>query len=184
MKGLGGQIKQFRKERGLTLGEVSKKTGIDQATLSRIEHGKMTGTLDSHMRIAEALGLRLPELYEEVLTRTEQAKEKVACQKIETFSHSSGAVAELLTSGILKKKMTPVLLKIKPRGRTEMEEYPVSTERFLYILKGSVEIRIGNKRRPLKTGECLYLNAAAPHYFTNPSKSEAWCLSVMTPASL
>src|SRR6185503_12090764 len=98
MQGLGERIKNVRKSRKLTLIEVAKSTGIDQATLSRIENGKMTGTLDSHMRIADALGVRLPELYDQVMAQVEEHKEKLTQQKVERFSHSSGAVAELLTT--------------------------------------------------------------------------------------
>ena len=104
MKGLGMRIKELRKARRLTLVEVAKKTGIDQATLSRIENGRMTGTLDSHMKIAAVLNLTLPELYQDVLTIANESKEKETRQKVETFSHSSGAVAELDSShlGILR----------------------------------------------------------------------------------
>ncbi len=184
MKGLGQRIKTLRKSRKLTLVEVAKKTGIDQATLSRIENGVMIGTLNSHMRIAEALGLNLPDLYEDVLDKLSEAKDRSVMRKLETFSHSSGAVAELLTSGILQKKMMPVLLKLKPKGRTEIEEYPATTERFVYALKGSVEVSIGKDQKKLNPGESLYFNASLPHHFTNNSKSESWCLSVMTPSAL
>ena len=184
MKGLGERIKNLRKERGITLVEIAKKTGIDQATLSRIENGKMTGTLDSHMKIAEALGMRLPDLYEDVMNKVNEAREKATRQKVETFSHSSGAVAELLTSGILQKKMMPILLKIKPKGRTEAEEYSAATERFIYVLKGALEVSAGKEKKVLKEGESLYFNASLSHSFVNPYKEEAQCLSVMTPASL
>jgi transcriptional regulator with XRE-family HTH domain len=185
MKGLGSRIKVLRRERKLTLVDIAKKTGIDQATLSRIENGKMTGTLDSHMRIAEAIGLRLPELYEAVLNKISALREKNVRQKIETFSHSSGAVAELLTTGILSKKMMPVLLRVKPKGRTETEEFPVGTERFLYVLSGSIQVRLGKEMKILKDGENMYFNASLPHHFENTSKSsDARCLLIMTPASL
>ena len=184
MKGLGERIKSLRVSRGLTLVGLATATQIDQATLSRIENGRMTGTLASHMKIAEALGLRLPDLYEQTLHDLNEAKEKEARKKIETFSHSSGAVAELLTHGILQKKMMPILLKLKPGGRTEIEEYSSPAERFAYVLKGSVEVTVGEEKKRLEPGESLYFNASRPHHFRNASKSECWCLSVITPASL
>ena len=184
MKGLGQRIKSLRKERKLTLVEIAKKTGIDQATLSRIENGVMIGTLNSHMRIAEALGMNLPDLYEDVLGKLSEAKDRTIQKKLETFSHSSGAVAELLTSGILQKKMMPVLLKLKPKGRTENEEYQLGAERFVYILTGSVEINFGKEKKLLKEHESLYFNASAPHCFRNSSKSQCQLLSILTPSSL
>ncbi len=184
MKGLGERIKTLRKQRKITLVEVAHKTGIDQATLSRIENGRMTGTLASHTKIAEVLGGRLPELYEDVIEKINEDRENAARRKLETFSHSGGAVAELLTSGVLQKKMMPILLKIKGKGRTETEEYPAGSERFIYCIKGAAEITIGREKKGLKSFEGLYFNAALPHFFKNSAKGECWCLSVMTPTSL
>ena len=184
MKGLGSRIQFLRKQRKITLVEMSKKTDIDMATLSRMENEKMVGTLDSHMRIAQALGLRLPQLYDEVAQKLEDAKDKAIRQKVETFSHSSGAVAELLTHGILQKKMMPTLLRIKPKGATELEEHPALSERFIYCLKGNVEVRIGKEERILNPGDSLYFDASIPHSFKNTAKTESELLSIITPTSL
>ncbi len=184
MKGLGQRIKMLRKMRDLTLTDVAKKTGIDQATLSRMENDLMVGTIHSHMKIADALGIPLPDLYKDTLNKLSETKEKSFTKKIETFSHAGGAVAELLTTGILQKKMMPVLLKLKPKAFTETEEYPRHTERFVYAMKGEVEISVGKEKKAIKEGETLYFDAGQPHSFKNNSKSECWCLSVMTPTSL
>ena len=184
MKGLGRRIQWLRKQRKITLVEMAKKTDIDQATLSRMENEKMVGTLDSHMRIARALGLRLPELYDEVVQKLEEVKEKAVRQRVETFSHSSGAVSELLTSGILQKRMMPVLLRVRAGGSTETEEYPSPAERFVYLLKGAVEVKIKNEQKILEPGDSLYFNASIPHSFKSASKTESELLSVVTPTSL
>ena len=70
MKGLGKAMLQMRNAKKLTLVKLAKMSGIDQATLSRIENEKMTGTLESHSRIAKSLGVPLPDLYTTVLTKT------------------------------------------------------------------------------------------------------------------
>lgn len=184
MKGLGQRIKELRKTRKLTLVEIAKKTGIDQATLSRIENGVMTGTLESHMKISDVLGINLPSLYDDVITKTNEIKEKAARQKIETFSHSSGAVSEMLTTNILRKKMMPVLLKLKPGGQTETEEFSAGTERFIYVIKGSVQILAEGEKNEVHSGESFYFDASKPHHFKNLTKSEVWALSVSTPVSL
>ncbi len=186
MKGLGERIRTLRKDAKLTILDMAAKTSIDQATLSRIENGKMTGTLDSHRRIAEALGIRLPDLYESVSDPKTQAQDKKLAQKLETFSHSSGAVAELLTTAVLQKKMMPVLLKLKHKGHTEPEEYSLQTERFLYVAKGMVELILGKDKesRILKQHDSIYFNASTPHQIWNRFKSESWVVSVLSPSSL
>ena len=184
MKGLGDRIRDLRKSRHMTLVEIAKASGIDQATLSRIENSKMTGTLDSHRRIAEALGVRLTELYESVMQQLSEAKDKRALRKIETFSHSGGTVAELLTTGVLQKKMMPVLLKLKGKGRTETEEFPPFSERFVFVVRGAVEVVLGKETTPFNQGQSFYFKASVPHSFKNRLKTVSQILSVITPVSL
>jgi transcriptional regulator with XRE-family HTH domain len=51
---IGDNIKSQRLKRRLTLTELSLKSGVQLATLSRIENNKMSGTVKSHKSIAQA----------------------------------------------------------------------------------------------------------------------------------
>jgi DNA-binding XRE family transcriptional regulator len=57
---LAAALKQFRKDRRLSLSDVAKRSGIDKAALSRIENGQnvnpTVGTLET---IARSLGTQL-----------------------------------------------------------------------------------------------------------------------------
>src|ERR1700730_2514626 len=51
------ELKKARKAAGLTLAAVSKRTGMDQATLSRLENGRQPNpTVDTLWRYARAVG--------------------------------------------------------------------------------------------------------------------------------
>ena len=63
---LGHKIRAFRKERNWSLEQLSAKSGVALATLSRIENSKGLGTFRTHQRIAEALALPLPDLYRDL----------------------------------------------------------------------------------------------------------------------
>ena len=53
-------LKQAREDRGLSLSEVSRRSGIDLASLSRLESGKNPNpTFETLSRYAHVLGLRL-----------------------------------------------------------------------------------------------------------------------------
>ena len=66
------ELKTMREKAGLTLSVVSKLTGMDQATLSRLENGRQPNpTVDTLWRYATAIGRNL------VLTHAgETAKER------------------------------------------------------------------------------------------------------------
>jgi hypothetical protein len=51
------ELKQARRAAGLTLAAISRRTGMDQATLSRLENGRQPNpTVDTLWRYARAIG--------------------------------------------------------------------------------------------------------------------------------
>ncbi len=50
----------------LTLTQLSELSGIQIATLSRMENGKMTGTLEAYEKIAGVYEVKLWELFREM----------------------------------------------------------------------------------------------------------------------
>jgi DNA-binding XRE family transcriptional regulator len=73
------ELKMARHAAGLTLAAVSKLTGMDQATLSRLENGRQPNpTIDTLWRYASAVGRQL------VVTHAEPAAETPANGKAST----------------------------------------------------------------------------------------------------
>jgi transcriptional regulator with XRE-family HTH domain len=71
------KIKRAREAAGLTLAEVSRRCGIDQPALSRLENGlNKNPTLDTLWRYAAAVGRRLV-LTTEAIRDTRPARAKV-----------------------------------------------------------------------------------------------------------
>nr|HPM43252.1 helix-turn-helix transcriptional regulator [Candidatus Omnitrophota bacterium] len=63
---IGDVIHRFRKEKKLTLSELTERSGVALATLSRMENNRMTGTLESHIEICKALDSTLADLYKDL----------------------------------------------------------------------------------------------------------------------
>lgn len=186
-KTLGARLRALRKSQKITLVELAKASGVDIATISRIETGKMTGTLESHIKLATALGAKITEVYSGI----EEARVKdavtlqPATKRADVYVHDAGKFSmAMLTTDILKKQLMPVLVTIEPGGSTHKEEARVGTEKFLYVLEGHVEAKVGDATHLLKKGSSLYLDASIPHALHNPGHSLAKCLSVITPPVL
>ena len=56
---IGQRIAQLRKEKGLTILELSEITGLDNSNIGKIEKGKYNVGIDILGRIADALGVRI-----------------------------------------------------------------------------------------------------------------------------
>ncbi len=122
---IGGKIKELRKNRKMSLTELAEKTGIQIATLSRIEHMKMTGTLQSHIQIAKALGIELTDLYRDLSTSSPSGSTThETSHEAESFTYNDKASYEILTNKILARKMMPVLLKLNPADQPTPNKTP------------------------------------------------------------
>jgi len=180
---VGDIIHKLRKECKMTLLELSEKSGVALATLSRVENNKMTGTLDSHISISKALGIDLPDLYKDIAS----AKKIIELhpKKIKAdIGYSKRSVREVLTSGVSSKKMMPVLIKISKAGATASERSKSGAEKFIYIVSGKVRAGIGEEKYDLSEGDTLYFDASTPHHFRNTGSTEARVISVTCPSAL
>lgn len=180
---IGKILRQFRQAKGWSLAELSKHSGVALSTLSRIETARMTGTLESHVKIAQALGVRLAEFYAALdpgpaleLLRNEEAS-RVSYSGREAHVH-------LLSRSSLQKQMLPVKLQLPPHKSTSRERSPEGTEKFVYVLKGLLEVSVGEETVRLKPGDSLYVRASLPHGFANPGAAPVLALCVSAPPSL
>ncbi len=181
---LGRKIRELRQAKDWSLADLANRSGIALSTLSRIETGRMTGTLESHVAIARALGTRLAELYAILepagppaeLTRLDEDRHAVVTAK--------GTTLHLLTSSAAQKKMLVAVLTLPPRKGTRDEKGPAGSERFLYVLKGEVQVALNREKHRVKAGGGLYFQAALSHSFLNPGASAARALLVSCPPAL
>lgn len=178
---VGEIIHRLRKEKELTLLELSEKSGVALATLSRIENGKMTGTLESHMNICKALEITLPELYKDLSASKKTLEIRSRKEHADVFVHDKNSSAEMLASKVLNKKMMPILIKIAEGGSTHKEETKSGVEKFVYVLDGKVEANIGEETYNLTRGDTLYFESSLPHQFKNTGKGESRLICVISP---
>lgn len=178
------KIRSLRKEKKLTLKQLSQASGVALATLSRIETGRMIGTIESHKSIASALGKTLSQLYSDIEKQEKSVEYQSLKNRTDLFLHNDKASYYMLTSNMLSKKMMPVILKITSGGKTTPEQSTIETEKFIYVLKGQVGVVIADKDHALKKGETLYFNGNVSHYIKNTGKEEARAICVISPPVL
>ncbi|MDO8580125.1 MAG: XRE family transcriptional regulator [Candidatus Omnitrophota bacterium] len=180
---IGKRLKEIRKQKRISLSELAQTSGVQIATLSRIEHLKMVGTLESHMKIAKALGVDITQIYSGIIK--EEDKVDIRGPKAgDVFRHSEKSSYEILTRNIREKKMMPILLKIEAGGQTNKEQNVPSSEKFIYVLDGKINAVIGGQTYALARGNSLYFDAGAEHLFVNAGSATARAIVVVTPTAL
>lgn len=178
---IGEIIHKLRKDRKMTLLELSQKSDVAIATLCRIEKGHMTGTLQSHMKICKALEIPLPELYKDLMPKPVEVRTKKTHGEV--FVHSKNASSEILISNV-NKKMAPISIRVNKGGSTDEEITKPGVEKFIYVLAGRVDIVIGGETYDLTKNDVLYFDSSAPHHYKNTGTGEARLICVVCPPIL
>ena len=181
---LGNRIKELRKAKKITLVELAELTGVAQATLSRIETGVMQGTVESHRKIAEALGVSLSELYASLEGYSKKAIYKEGREKKETLYHNEKVKCELLTSEIMKKKITPLMITIAGKCETPQERKEKGVEKFLFVLEGNVTVTLDKNEYNLSQNDSLYFDASQSHRIINRGSRSAKIFCTVSPPNI
>lgn len=181
---LGPRIRQLRQTKGWSLADLSKRSGVALSSLSRIETGRMTGTLESHIDVARALGVRVSELYATLDLQGPAVEVRSAAQVRERYATAKGAAFAVLTGSSLQKKMLPALIRLPSRKGTSSERGPAGSERFLYVLQGQMQLTAGDEKFKLGPGDSAYLQASTPHSLLNVGPGPLQAISVTCPPVL
>jgi len=66
---IGTTIRAFRLQRGMSQGDIEKRTGLLRCYLSRVENGHTVPSLDTLAKIASALDLPLSQFFSDEVVR-------------------------------------------------------------------------------------------------------------------
>ena len=175
---IGKRMREIRKQKKITLIELSKITGVAQATLSRMETGQMLGTVESHQKIAEALGISLSDLYEGIDRRVEAVRQSKAAEPRRVVLKNDSVRAELLTPNISSKKIVPILVTLSANGKTPMDRGERGVDKFVWVVDGEIQVAFDNATYDLSSNDTLYFEASAPHQFINKRSQQSKLLVV------
>ncbi len=163
---LGRQIRDHRKQRNLTLQELSDLTGLSKPNLSQIENNIVTPPIATLLKISTALGITIGTFFK----NDEQAESIVVVRKADRHGIAKGPHVshigyqyEPLAYPRSEKKMEPFIVHVEERKSSDIVYNNHIGEEFLFILEGEVEFRSGANVIILKEGDSLYFDAGIPH---------------------
>ncbi len=182
---IGAKLKLLRGN--MTLTELAKRSDVDKAIVSKIESGKMTGTVECHRKLAEVFGLKLSEFYAYMEDeKPEPAEFHAGNAKTDVYQD----FLEILTTIPLAKKMLPTFVTLKPGEEQHLEETIKKVERFIYVLSGEIDVSVEGKTYQLKKnpaidqGDSLYSTSMQRHKIKNKGTAVARALCISAPPVL
>ncbi len=170
---VGDRIKRFRVGAGLSLDDLSARTGLQAEELERIEKNMISPALGILTKICGGLGIRLGHFFQQgprkfySVVRAEE--EEVATRFADKDGVDHGYVYRSLGWEKRKQTMDPFLVTLTPPsapdGKKIEPEKPLSHdgEEFLYILAGQIEVQLQGQDIVMNPGDSIYFDASMSH---------------------
>jgi transcriptional regulator with XRE-family HTH domain len=176
---IGKRIKEYRKDRGISLQGLAEKTGYTKGYLSKIEKAEKAPPVSTIINIAKALNITLPEIFGET------GENCTACLVNRSERHDIardgtvfGYAYQTLAHKFLNKHMDPYILTL-PVSPREKAIFQHKGEEMLFVLEGTMKFFHGEKEFIMKEGDCLYFDGSIPHYGFCLNNEEVKCLMVI-----
>jgi transcriptional regulator with XRE-family HTH domain len=165
---IGEKLRTLRLRKSMGLVELGKHTGLSAALLSKLERGKLFPTLPTLLRIALVFGVGLDYFFTDerkrrvvsVVRRGERVRfpERPGTTDVQYFFECLDyrATERKLSAFAADFQDVPVE-KLKPHQHAGVE--------FLYLVKGSLTIRIGSEEFVLEPEDAIYFDSAVQHSY-------------------
>lgn len=180
--GIAQKIRQIRLGQGMSLQDLSRKTGLSMTFLSRLENDKANISVLNLRAVANALGVPIASLFsqdDQSLVKVSRAGKR---RKMILMVFGRKKVTEEWLLPDSNAKLEPAVVTLPPRTNGG-PSFSHEGEEFLWVLKGKVRFHLGSDVFNLEEGDSLYYPATISHQIFNDSDKKALLLFVATPWS-
>jgi transcriptional regulator with XRE-family HTH domain len=165
---IGEKLRTLRLRKSMGLVELSKHTGLSAALLSKLERGKLFPTLPTLLRIALVYGVGLDYFF------TDERKRRVVSvvrnsERIR-FPERPGVQDvpyhfECLDYRATERKLSAYWAEFTEAPLEKPRPHQHAGVEFLYLIKGSLTLKIGSEEFPLEAEDAIYFDAAVQHSY-------------------
>jgi transcriptional regulator with XRE-family HTH domain len=169
---LGGKVARARAERGWSLQQVARRSGVSAAAIHKIEKSGMTPTIASLMKIASALGKSVAYFIEEseplrpvTLIRHDARALLYTSKEGLTLHNISGRYGPFFVAG--------AEAHVEPRADSGPEPMVHPGEELVVMLEGRMRFVVGGEPYELGEGDSLHFRTTLLHSWSNPTDRPA-----------
>jgi transcriptional regulator with XRE-family HTH domain len=169
---VGERVKVLRAERGLTLDDLSQRSGVSRAMISRIERGESSATAQLLNRLCNGLGVTLSSLF----ARDDRPASPLSRRAGQAVWRDPGSgyvrrrASPASTDGVLD--LVDVMLPPGTNVTFDMPEFR-GADQLVYVLEGRLAMVLGETPYDLGPGDCLHMRFETPHTFRNGTSEPA-----------
>lgn len=175
----GGRLRQLRREKGLSIRELSRRCDVSHVTVSLIERGRHSPSISTLKTILHALDTTLSAFFSEPLPKTvpviHRADELVELADGETLSYRQ------VGSNLSSASMMILHERYAPGADTGESLYHHIGEEGGVVVEGRLELIVDGEVYVLEAGDAYLFDSRRPHRMRNPFEEPCVVVSATTP---
>ena len=178
---VGQRLRGVREMHSLSQRELAKRAGVTNGTISLIEQNRVSPSIGSLRKVLQGIPMALSDFF--ALDAVPRQKVFFAAEELLEIA-GAGGISYRQVGGDLGERALQILHeRYAPRSDTGKTLLRHESEEGGLVIRGQLEITVGDQRRVLGPGDAYYFDSRLPHRFRNPGDDECEVVSACTPPS-
>lgn len=177
---IGARIKTLRKEKGLSLEALSNLTGFETGLLSDIEQNRVQPQLGTIIKLSKALDSAFSRLIsgvgDQLYAITRKNDQKIVSRSASQLGGKNIYTYKSLAPKVKGRHMEALIVQLEENPDAERSVH--EGEEFIYVIEGTVTLKIGPDQFELLPGDSVYYLSTTPHLIAS-KESTATLLAVI-----
>lgn len=185
MESIGARLRMARRMFGISQRELARRAGVTNGTISLIEQGRVSPSVGSLKKVLDGIPLSLADFFtldfaadRQVFFRHADLADIALLDAQEDISY------RLVGHRIPGKAMQMIHEFYQPGSDTGDDPMLQHTgEESGIVIRGEIEITVGEQRETLGPGDAYYFDSRLPHRFRNRGSEICEIISANAPPS-
>jgi transcriptional regulator with XRE-family HTH domain len=177
---VGARLRALRLMHGLSQRELAKRAGVSNAIISLIEQNRSSPSVGSLKKVLDGLPISLADFFGMELTPRPQ----IFFTAAELAEIAGGGISYRQVGRDLAGRALQILHeRYEPGADTGETMLRHAAEEGAVVIRGRIEVTVGDQCRVLGPGDAYYFDSRLPHRFRNVGDEICEIVSACAPPS-
>ena len=174
---VAGRLRQLREGKEMSMRALARSSGLSANALSMIERGRVSPSVSTLYKLADALGVSITRFFGEEPTRQDVVLVRASERTRVPFVRG---LWEGLGGEKFSGRVEPFVLTLEAGGSSGNSEMVHSGHEFVFCLRGHLEYLLEKELLELGAGDTLLFAAHLKHRWRNPGPTVVNALVVLS----
>ena len=179
---IGKTIHKIRKERKMTLKELSEKTSLSTGYLSQFERGLTSIAIESLQTISKVLDVDMDAFFSKPKSKIKDESPIIRSYDREIGKISTKIIQYYLVKDVENAAFLPRIYEVMPKDQdAHAKTYVHEGVEFIYILEGILTLNYKNQIYEMYPEDSAYISSEIAHNFENNTNKKVKMLVINYP---